>query len=153
MSKDDDFQERRPPPKPPAGKGPPDAGAGQPPRPAAPAGPRDEGEDEPAPPRRKKGGVVSSVIPYRNVPALIGYYCAIFGLLPGLGCLLAPVALVLGIFGMVIAFRNPDSKGMGHSVLSLVFALVVAPLVWVGLIVLAVYLIGVEESKTFLRLD
>jgi hypothetical protein len=149
MAKDDEFQDRPPPPKPPAGKPPPDAAA-RPSRPAPPP-PHNEGEDEPVPqPRRKKGGVVSSVIPYRNVPALIAYYCAIFGLLPGLGCLLAPVALVLGIIGIVIAFRNPDSKGMGHSILSLVFALVVDPIVWIGLFFLVVHLIGVEETKTLL---
>ena len=42
------------------------------------------------------------------------------------------------------------AEGMGHSVLSLVFALVVDPLVWVGLAYLAAYLIGFEETKTLL---
>lgn len=62
---------------------------------------------------------VSSVIPYKNVPALTGYYLAVFsglGLLcPPAGFLLALPALVLGIIGLKKAKANPAAKGKIHA--------------------------------------
>jgi|TARA_B100001250_G_scaffold401668_1_gene413824 hypothetical protein len=67
----------------------------------------------------KGDGGVSTVIPYKNVPALVGYYLAIFsglGLLcPPAGFLLALPALVLGIIGLKKANINPEAKGKVHA--------------------------------------
>src|SRR5262245_15819755 len=83
----------------------------------------DDDEDDDRPRRRRsKEGALSGVIPYRNVLALTAYYCAFGSLIAilgtvtlvralrgqdipawvvilgvGLGSLLAPIALVLGI--------------------------------------------------------
>jgi len=64
---------------------------------------------------------VSSIIPYKIVPALGGYYMACFGLLamiiPFLGALYGIAVLVLGIFGMKKASANPEAKGKVHAIL------------------------------------
>ena len=64
-------------------------------------------------------GGISSVIPYKNVPALIGYYVAVFALagvcIPGFGAVLSIPALVLGIIGLRRAKANPQAKGKVHA--------------------------------------
>tara|TARA_Y100001934_G_scaffold189023_1_gene222904 strand:+ start:351 stop:701 length:351 start_codon:yes stop_codon:yes gene_type:complete len=66
---------------------------------------------------------VSSIIPYKNVPALVGYYMACFGLLamiiPFLGALYGIAVLVLGIFGMKKASANPEAKGKVHAIIAI----------------------------------
>jgi hypothetical protein len=64
--------------------------------------------------------VVSSVIPYRNVPALVGYYLGVFSLIPCLGLVLGPAAVILGIVGLRGASRQPKKKGMGHAITALI---------------------------------
>lgn len=63
---------------------------------------------------------VSTLIPYRNVPALAAYYCGVFALVPALGIVLAPAALILGIFGWRNASQNPHAKGRVHAVIGIV---------------------------------
>src|SRR3989442_1081509 len=46
---------------------------------------------------RSSDGGISTLIPYTNPKALIAYYLGIFGLIPCLGAILGPAALVLGI--------------------------------------------------------
>jgi hypothetical protein len=58
-------------------------------------------------------GALSSVIPYKNVPALIGYYCGVFAIIP---C--APIGLaglILGIIGLKRAKEHPEAKGKVHA--------------------------------------
>ena len=55
--------------------------------------------------------LVSTIIPYRNVPALIAYYCGVFALLG----FPAPVAVILGILGLKKAAVNPQAKGKTHA--------------------------------------
>src|SRR3954447_21804778 len=50
---------------------------------------------------------VSTIIPYKNPQALIAYYLGVFGLIPGIGALLGPAALVLGIRGLRYVKREP----------------------------------------------
>lgn len=55
----------------------------------------------PVPPSSAVGGEgVATLIPYRNVPALVSYYLGIFSLFPCLGAVLGITALVLGIIGL-----------------------------------------------------
>jgi hypothetical protein len=58
-------------------------------------------------------GAVSTVIPYKNPPALIGYYLGVFSLIPCVGFLLGIPALILGIIGLKKA--NAASKGKAHA--------------------------------------
>jgi hypothetical protein len=95
----------------------------------------EEPTDEPRPPHRPRrrppgyqewddgGDAVSSLIPYHNVRALLAYYFGVFGLIPGIGLLLGPAALVLGILGLSYAKNNPRAKGMGHAITGIVLGI------------------------------
>ena len=69
----------------------------------------------------KGSEVLSSVIPYKNVPALVGYYLAVFSilgffpLLGIIGTLMGIAGFVLGIMGLKYAAANPEAKGKVHA--------------------------------------
>jgi hypothetical protein len=63
---------------------------------------------------------VATIIPYKNVPALIAYYFGLFSCFPVLGLPLAIASLVLGVKGLKAVRRNPEAHGTVHA--------------WVGLI-------------------
>ena len=70
-------------------------------------------------PSREEGDSTGGVIPYKNMPALIGYYCGVFSIIP---CFpIGLVALVLGIMGLKRAKQHPEVKGKAHA--------------WIGIIV------------------
>jgi hypothetical protein len=73
--------------------------------------------------RPRRGGAMSHVVPYKNPFALAGYYCGFGALLPVLGVLLGPVAVVLGIIGFVKARQNPQAHGTGHAVTAIILGL------------------------------
>lgn len=50
---------------------------------------------------------LSQIVPYKNTPALIGYYLAVFSLIPCVGALLAMAAIPLGIRGWRMRNRIP----------------------------------------------
>jgi hypothetical protein len=60
-------------------------------------------------------GGVSVIIPYKNGAALAGYYVSIGSLIPMLGIVLGPVAIVLGILGIRARNRNPAVHGLAHA--------------------------------------
>jgi len=76
------------------------------------------GHQQPAAAPEGNSGV-STLIPYKNVPALVGYYLAIFsglGLLcPPAGFLLSLPAFILGIIGLKKVKNNPEAKGKVHA--------------------------------------
>lgn len=60
-----------------------------------------------------QGDATGGVIPYKNVPALIGYYLGVFSILP-----LFPIgiaALILGIAGLKKRREQPEVKGAVHA--------------------------------------
>lgn len=57
----------------------------------------------------------SALIPTANPAALGGYYCAIFALIPFVGVMLAPIAIILGLVGLARVRRHPDAKGTFHA--------------------------------------
>lgn len=65
--------------------------------------------------------VASSVIPYKNPKALIGYYLAVFSILGFfpligiIGTLMGFAALVLGFLGLRDVKANPQVKGTAHA--------------------------------------
>ena len=67
-----------------------------------------------APPASAEGeGGVSTVIPYKNVPALTAYYTGVF-------CIICPPilsipAIVLGVKGLRNVKENPEVKGTAHA--------------------------------------
>lgn len=61
-------------------------------------------------------GPGSRILPARNRPALLGYYCGVFALIPLLGLTLGPLALVYGVQGLQRVLARPQVQGAGHAV-------------------------------------
>jgi hypothetical protein len=70
-------------------------------------------------------GSLSTVIPYRNAPALTGYYVSIVALIPMVGLLAGPAAIVLGVLGLRARRRNPSVKGAAHAWVAIVLGTIV----------------------------
>ena len=69
------------------------------------------------------GGVddaVATVIPYKNPKALIGYYLAVFSLIPCAGLLLGPAAVILGVLGLRERNKKPQMRGTAHAIVAIV---------------------------------
>lgn len=67
--------------------------------------------EQPAPPE----GGVQTLIPTSNPAALMAYYCAVFGIIPPFGLLLAPMAFVLGLVGRSKVKLDPRLSGTAHA--------------------------------------
>ncbi len=65
--------------------------------------------------RPPQDDAMATVVPYRNPSALVAYYCAVFSLIPCLGVILGPVALICGFVGLGHRRRNPSAKGAAHA--------------------------------------
>ena len=65
-------------------------------------------------------GGVSVIIPYKNGAALTGYYVSIAALIPIVGIVLGPVAIVLGVLGIRARNRNPAVHGLAHAWVAIV---------------------------------
>ena len=72
----------------------------------------------PAPP--PPNDAVAGIIPYKNGAALAGYYCGVFSIIPCLGAMLGPAAVVLGIIGLKNVAREPQRKGKVHAWIAVV---------------------------------
>jgi len=58
---------------------------------------------------------INTVIPYKNIRALVAYYLAVFSLLPLVGIVLGLAACVLGILGLRFSRQNPTAGGKIHA--------------------------------------
>ena len=96
-------------------------------------------ESKPTPPVRgeQEGDATGGLIPYKNGPALLAYYCGLFSLLPCIGILLSIPALVLGIWGLRNRARNPAVKGSVHAWIGIVMGGLMT-LIWGAMIVLMI---------------
>jgi hypothetical protein len=65
------------------------------------------------------GDATGGLIPYKNVPALVGYYVSIFSLFPCVP-ILSIAAIVLGIMGLNKVSREPAVKGTVHAWIAIV---------------------------------
>lgn len=77
------------------------------------------------PPRESGDEGVATVIPYRNKPALIGYYLAIVGclgaiIIPILGFAMPIAAIILGAKGLKAVKANPKVHGKVHAYIAIV---------------------------------
>ncbi|CAG0974986.1 hypothetical protein PHYC_01455 [Phycisphaerales bacterium] len=66
------------------------------------------------------GDATGGLIPYKNGPALAGYYTSVVSLIPVVGLVLGPVAFGLGLAGWRKAQANPVVSGKAHSVVAMV---------------------------------
>lgn len=83
------------------------------------------------------GGDVSGLIPYKNPPALTGYYLSILSLIPCLGLAAGIPAIVLGVIGLSKQRKNPELKGSAHAWIAIILSSLTS-LVWIGLGVLLI---------------
>lgn len=67
----------------------------------------------------EQGDATGGLIPYKNVPALMAYYCGVFSIIPFFPIGIA--AFVLGIKGLKRRKRNPAIRGAAHA--------------WIGIII------------------
>jgi hypothetical protein len=61
------------------------------------------------------GDGIATIIPYRNVPALVAYYLGVFSLIPCIGFVLGIASFVFGIVGLKRARQFPEAKGKAHA--------------------------------------
>jgi len=73
-----------------------------------------------AAPQEDSDDVFRKLIPYKNVPALVGYYLAVFALIPFLGIVLGLSAFVLGIIGLCRVRANPEARGKAHALVAII---------------------------------
>lgn len=81
------------------------------------------------------------VIPTRNQPALLGYYYAIFGLLPVVGLVLSPVAICYGLIGLDRGNRLPRNIGYGHALFATIAGIIGAIISYSAVVALGVFLL------------
>ena len=55
------------------------------------------------------------VIPYKNPLSLVGYYLAVFSLIPILGLALGIAAVILGVLGFRAYQKEPRKRGQVHA--------------------------------------
>lgn len=72
--------------------------------------------------RRKKMGA-DKFIPTKNLPALIGYYVGVAALIPYIALALGPVAILLGVVGIVYGVKNPKATAIGHCITAIVLSI------------------------------
>ena len=70
--------------------------------------------------------VVENVVPYKNIAALTSYYTGVFSIIPVVGALLGPVALITGVLGLKKVKENPESKGGFHCWVGIVLGALVS---------------------------
>lgn len=63
----------------------------------------------------EQGDATGGIIPYKNPPALMAYYCGVFSLIPCVGLILGPIAVVLGVLGLKKRTRSPAVRGQVHA--------------------------------------
>ena len=86
------------------------------------------------------GGAMSGMIPYHNPAALVGYYMAIFSLVPGVGLFLGIPAAVCGVFGLRAVRREPKKRGTAHACVAIILGLLTGIGSWVLLVRILPYL-------------
>lgn len=99
----------------------------------------------PAPSDDKEGDATGGVIPYKNPPALIAYYCGIFSIaacipVPFILLPLPIAALVLGIKGLKKARAEPRVRGQVHAWIGIIGGAIFTVL---GLVMSVVGTIGI----------
>jgi hypothetical protein len=88
----------------------------------------DDLDEQPVRRRRREdeeADATGGLIPYKNGKALAAYYCGVFSLIPCVGLILGPIALVLGILGWKYAKEHPRARGQGHAIAGIVLGLLV----------------------------
>jgi hypothetical protein len=81
---------------------------------------------------------VSTIIPYKNAPALAGYYTSVGSLIPGVGLLAGPAAIVLGVLGLKKVKREPQCHGTAHAWVAIILGSLTSIGYWGALVVIII---------------
>jgi hypothetical protein len=81
--------------------------------------------------------VTDHLVPTRNPMALTGYYVGVASLIPCLGLLAGPAAIVLGVKGKRALRENPNLPGQGHAMTAVILGTVTTLMNW-GLLLFAI---------------
>lgn len=87
--------------------------------------------------KSSEGDATGGVIPYKNAPALIAYYCGVFSLIPIIGILVGIPGIILGVLGLRRKRANPPVKGAAHAWIGIILG-GLTTMLWCGLIGLIV---------------
>lgn len=82
----------------------------------------------PSRPASSPAPAVGALIPTSNPCALFAYYSGVFSLIPCLGLILGPIAVVLGVLGLKAIDKAPGLPGKAHA--------------WVGIVLGGLVLLG-----------
>jgi len=74
--------------------------------------------EEPAP---KAPSTFDHIVPAKNPPALVGYYLAVFSLIPCIALLLGPAAVYFGMKGLRAIKENATMPGKAHAIFAIGF--------------------------------
>jgi hypothetical protein len=85
---------------------------------------------------RSRDELRSAPGPATTSGALIAYRCGAIGLIPGLGAVLGPIALIVGFFSLRYLKKHPTAKGTGHAVAGIVLGLFATIISWVIILVI-----------------
>jgi hypothetical protein len=77
------------------------------------------------------------IIPYKNAPALIGYYCGVFSLIPFFGLPVGLAAIPLGIAGLRRRRKFPAVRGTVHAWVAIVLG-TLTTLIWGGILLISI---------------
>ena len=62
---------------------------------------------------------VEYVIPFKNMYGLVSYYIGIFSFIPFIGIIFGISAIILGVIGLMKAYKDPRIRGKIHSVVGI----------------------------------
>src|SRR6516165_6384027 len=80
---------------------------------------------------RSRDELRSAPGPVTTSGALLAYRCGALGLIPGLGAVLGPIALIAGFLSLRYLKKHPTAKGTGHAVAGIVMGLFATVISWV----------------------
>ena len=87
---------------------------------------------------------LSTLIPFKNTWALIGYYLSVFAIIPCIGLVLGFAALICGFMGLSAASHNPEAKGRVHAWI----AIVLGTITFLGnLVVGVIFLVAIARGR------
>jgi serine/threonine protein kinase len=84
-----------------------------------------------------KGDATGGIIPYKNPPALIAYYCGVFSLIPIIGIVAGIPGVIFGFVGLSRSRANPPIKGAVHAWIGIILG-GITTMLWGALIGLMV---------------
>ena len=78
--------------------------------------------------------VFETLVPTRNQQALMGYYFAVFSVIPMIGLGLGPIGLWYGIRGLTAVKENPELPGKTHCVVAVTLGSITTIAHWLTMI-------------------